>query len=73
MTKANHNILPLIILFLVIGILAVLGYAVYTIAQGIGKTTREKMESKHIAITRDGMKVQVKEVKDEEYKDNTQR
>lgn len=70
---AKHNLVPLIILFLVVGILAAVGYVAYTIAQGVGKTTREKMERKHIAVTKDGMKVQVKGIRDEEYKDNTQR
>ncbi|KAJ5808509.1 hypothetical protein N7474_009778, partial [Penicillium riverlandense] len=69
---AKHNILPLIILFVVVGILAAVGYVAYTIAQGVSKTTREKMERKNIAITKDGMKVQVKEINDEEYKDTTQ-
>jgi hypothetical protein len=41
--------------------------------QDVGKNTREKMERKNIAFTRDGMKVQVKEVQDEAYKDRTQR
>ena len=70
---AKHNIVPLIILLLVVGILAAVGYVAYSIAQGVSKTAREKMERKHIAITKDGMKVQVKEINDEEYKDNTQR
>jgi hypothetical protein len=33
----------------------------YSIVQDVGKSTREKMERKNIAFTKDGMKVQVRE------------
>ena len=68
-----RNILPLILLLVFVGILAVVGFIVYSIVQDVGKNTREKMERKNIAFTRDGMKVQVREIKDEAYKDRTQR
>ncbi|CAG7918178.1 unnamed protein product [Penicillium olsonii] len=67
-----RNILPLILLLVFVGILAVVGFIVYSIVQDVGKNTREKMERKNIAFTRDGMKVQVREIKDEAYKDRTQ-
>ncbi|KAJ5835186.1 hypothetical protein N7447_001212 [Penicillium robsamsonii] len=67
-----RNLVPLILLLLFVGIVAAVGYVVYSIMQDVGKNTREKMERKNIAFTRDGMKVQVKEVKDEAYKDQTQ-
>ena len=34
---------------------------------------RKRMEKKNVMFTRDGMKVGVKEVKEEEYQDRTQR
>lgn len=68
-----RNLLPLILLLVFVGIVAAVGFIVYSIVQDVGKNTREKMERKNIAFTRDGMKVQVKEVKDEAYKDQTQR
>lgn len=68
-----RNLLPLILLLVFVGIIAAVGFVVYSIVQDVGKTTREKMERKNIAFTRDGMKVQVREVKDEAYKDQTQR
>ncbi|CAI7570152.1 hypothetical protein PCG10_010654 [Penicillium crustosum] len=67
-----RNLLPLILLLVFVGIVAAVGFIVYSIVQDVGRNTREKMERKNIAFTRDGMKVQVKEVKDEAYKDRTQ-
>ncbi|CAI7597617.1 unnamed protein product [Penicillium discolor] len=67
-----RNLLPLILLLVFVGIVAAVGFIVYSIVQDVGKNTREKMERKNIAFTRDGMKVQVKEVQDEAYKDQTQ-
>lgn len=68
-----RNLLPLIFLLVFVTILAAVGYVVYTIVQDVGKTTREKMERKNVVFTKDGMKVEVKEMKDEAYKDRTQR
>ncbi|KAJ5960600.1 uncharacterized protein N7479_007750 [Penicillium vulpinum] len=66
------SLVPLILLLIFVGIVAAVGIVAYSIVQDVGKNTREKMERKNIAFTRDGMKVQVKEVKDEAYKDRTQ-
>ncbi|CAG7945544.1 unnamed protein product [Penicillium salamii] len=67
-----RSIIPLILLLVFVGILAAVGFIVYSIVQDVGKNTREKMERKNIAFTKDGMKVQVREIKDEAYKDRTQ-
>ncbi|KAJ6083363.1 hypothetical protein N7467_007498 [Penicillium canescens] len=67
-----RNLIPLILLLVFVGVLAVVGFVVYSIVQDVSKNTREKMERKNIAFTKDGMKVQVKEIKDEAYKDRTQ-
>ncbi|CAI7579100.1 unnamed protein product [Penicillium glandicola] len=67
-----RNLVPLILLLVFVGVVAAIGFVAYSIMQDVGKNTREKMERKNIAFTRDGMKVQVKEVKDEAYKDRTQ-
>ncbi len=69
----GSNILPLVLLLLFVAVVAVVGYIVYTIVQDVSKNTRKKMERKNIAFTKDGMKVQVKELQDEQYKDRTQR
>ena len=68
-----RNLVPLILLLVFVAVLAVVGYIVYSIVQDVSKNTREKMERKHMVFTKDGMKVQVKEIKDEAYKDRTQR
>lgn len=67
------RILPLIILFVVLAILAVVGFVVYSIVQDISDKTRDKMEKKNVMFTRDGMKVGVKEVNEEDYVDRSQR
>lgn len=73
MAKSKHNVLPLVLLLLFVAIIAGVGYVVYTIVQDVSKNTRAKMEKKHMVFSKDGMKVQVKEVQDEAYKDRTQR
>ncbi|KAJ5773544.1 hypothetical protein N7457_008440 [Penicillium paradoxum] len=67
-----RSIIPLILLLAFVAIVAAVGYVVYSIMQDVSKHTREKMERKNIAFTKDGMKVHVREVKDEAYKDQTQ-
>lgn len=69
----TNSVVPLIILFLVVGVLAAVGFVVYTIVQDISNKTKARMEKKHIQFSKDGLKVSVKEVNDEEYKDQTQR
>lgn len=67
------NILPLIFLFIGVAIAAAIGYVVYSIVQDVKSQTQKKMEKKNVMFSRDGMKVGVKEVNDEEYKDRSQR
>lgn len=68
-----RSLIPLIILLVVVCILAFIGYVAYSIANDVGKTTREKMEKKHFVFGKDGMKIGVKEVDDEKVKDKHQR
>jgi hypothetical protein len=68
-----NNLLPLFILFVVVGIAAFVGFVVYSIVQDIGNKTKARMEKKNVLFTKDGMKVGVKELKDEDYKDKSQR
>lgn len=67
------NVLPLIFLFIGVGIVAFVGYVVYSIVQDIKSQTQKKMEKKNVMFSRDGMKVGVKQINDEEYKDKNQR
>ncbi|QQK40947.1 MFS transporter, putative [Penicillium digitatum] len=68
----TRNLLPLILLLVFVGIVAAVGFIVYSVVKTVGQTTRERIERKNIALTREGMKVQVKEIEDEAYKDQTQ-
>lgn len=70
---ARASLLPLVILFVVIAILAVVGFIVYSIVQEVTNTTREKMEKRNVMFTKDGMTVGVKELKEEDYVDRSQR
>lgn len=69
----KHSLLPLIILVIVVAILSFIGYVVFTIVQDISRKAKEKMEKKHVSLTRDGVKVSVKQINDEDYKDRSQR
>lgn len=69
----SSNVVPFILLLLFVAVLAAVGFVVYSIVQNVSKNTREKMERKHVVFTKDGMKVEVKEIQDEAYKDRTQR
>ncbi|PYH87951.1 hypothetical protein BO71DRAFT_404224 [Aspergillus ellipticus CBS 707.79] len=62
-------------LFILLGVLLVLGtvaYIVYSIVQDVTRNTRSKMEKKNVMFTRDGMTVGVKELEEEEYMDRSQ-
>ncbi|KAL1999773.1 hypothetical protein VTN02DRAFT_4049 [Thermoascus thermophilus] len=69
---ALRNLVPLLILFVVVGVIAFIGVVVYGIVQGVGSATRERMEKRHILVTKDGMTVSVKELNDEDYVDRSQ-
>jgi len=70
---ARASLLPLVILFVVIAVLVVVGFIVYSIVQEVTNTTREKMEKRNVMFTKDGMTVGVKELKEEDYVDRSQR
>ena len=67
------KVVPLLILFIVLAIAAFVGYVVYTIATDVAEKTSKKMEKKNISFGKEGMKIGVKEVKTENYVDQTQR
>lgn len=70
---ARASLLPLAILFVVIAVLAVVGYIAYSIVQDVTKCTQQKMEERNVMFTKDGMKVGVKELKEEDYVDRSRR
>ncbi len=67
------KIVPLILLFVGLAVAAFIGYAAYTIATDIADKTSKKMEQKNVSFGKDGMKIGIKEVKTENYVDQTQR
>ncbi|KAL4800444.1 hypothetical protein BDV19DRAFT_384265 [Aspergillus venezuelensis] len=66
------RLLPLIILFVVIVVLVAIGFIAYSIIQEVSNKTRNKMEQRNVMFTKDGMKVGVREVNEEEYVDRSQ-
>jgi len=68
----TSSFLPLLITLLLAVIAAVVGYIVYAIVTEVSQTTSKKMEKHNITMSRDGMKVGVKERNNEHYTDRTQ-
>ncbi|KAF7121575.1 hypothetical protein CNMCM5793_009045 [Aspergillus hiratsukae] len=67
-----QSLIPLILLLIAVIVLSVVGYIAYGIVQEVSKNTRSKMEKKNVMFTRDGMKVGVKELSEEDYVDRSQ-
>jgi hypothetical protein len=67
------NLIPLFVLVVVVGIFGFVGFVVYSIVQEVSTKAREKIEKKNISITKGGLKVGVKELRDEEYRDRSQK
>lgn len=67
------SVVPLIILFFFVAVIAAIGFVAYSIAHDVGHHTRAKLERKNVSFSRDGMKVGVKEVSTEQQEDKTQR
>ena len=67
------NLIPLVILFLLLAIVAAVGFVVYSVANDVADKTSKKMEKKNISVSRDGMKVGVKQISAEDVGDSTQR
>ena len=68
-----HPLIPLLILTIIILIAAVVGYVAFTIANDIADKTSKNMQKHDIHFTKDGMKVGVKHVKEEDYVQGTQK
>lgn len=68
------NLVPLIILFLVVGAAAFIGYHIYLWSNELADRAGKKMEKKHMAFTKEGgLRVGVKESSDEKVGDKTQK
>lgn len=73
MAKAS-NLIPLIVLFVVVGAAAFIGYQIYLWSNELADRAGKKMEKKHMAFTKEGgLRVGVKESSDEKVGDQTQK
>ncbi|KAF7929902.1 uncharacterized protein EAE97_009499 [Botrytis byssoidea] len=70
--SALSKLLPLLIFLVIVGAFAFVGYQVYLVTQQVSKSASDKMASKNVSFTKDGVKVGVKELKNENYVDKTQ-
>jgi anionic cell wall polymer biosynthesis LytR-Cps2A-Psr (LCP) family protein len=66
------DLIGLIVLFIVICVACAIGFIAYSIATDVAAKTQEKMEKKNIKVSRDGLKVGLKEVSSEQVSDSTQ-
>lgn len=66
------DLVGLFVLFIVIGAACAVGYVAYSIANDVAAKTQEKMEKKNIKVSRDGLKVSLKQVSSEQVSDSTQ-
>nr|POE47961.1 hypothetical protein CFP56_01289 [Quercus suber] len=65
---------PLIVLFVILGVAAFIGYALYEWSNELADKASKQLESKNMSFTKDGgLRVGVKELKDENYADKTQK
>lgn len=71
--SAISKLFPLLVLVVLLGFFAFVGYAIYNIANDVAGKTAKKMEKKHLNITKDGLVVGIKERREEAYVDRTQR
>ena len=67
------KLVPLVLLFFGVVAAAFVGFVIYTIATDIADKTSKKMERKNVSFGKEGMKIGVKEVKTENYVDQTQK
>ncbi|EFX00893.1 hypothetical protein CMQ_1974 [Grosmannia clavigera kw1407] len=67
------HLLPLIVLFLVIGGFSFVGYQIYLSVKNIRTQATKNIGNKNITFTKDGMRVGVKHLDSEHYVDVTQR
>jgi hypothetical protein len=68
------SLLPLVILFAVVGGAGYFGYQIYLWSNELADRGQKHMEKKNMTFTKDGgLKVGVKEMDAEEYADRTQR
>jgi len=55
-----------------VGVFAYIGYHMYLFSNELAERGQKKLEKKNISFSKDGMKVGVKGLRDEDYADKTQ-
>ncbi|MCJ1355924.1 MAG: hypothetical protein MMC33_005917 [Icmadophila ericetorum] len=71
-SSSLSKIFPLLFLLTFLVFAAIVFYVVYMIVTDIADKTSKKMEEKHITLSKDGLKVGIKELKEENYVGKTQ-
>ncbi|KAI9787632.1 MAG: hypothetical protein M1839_000163 [Geoglossum umbratile] len=71
-SSALSKVAPLLIFFAIVGVVAAVLLQVAKTASDIAGNAGKKLEKKNVLITKDGVKVGVKEVRTENYVDKTQ-
>ena len=69
----QQSLLPLILLLIFISVGAAIGYVVWSIATDIATKASQQMEAKHIKFGKDGVRIEIKELNEEDYVADTQR
>jgi hypothetical protein len=67
------NLIPVILLFLVTGVIAFVGYQIYLYTLTLKSTTKEHMAKHNVSVTHEGLKVGVKDISAEAYGDKLQK
>ncbi|KAG9501407.1 hypothetical protein J7337_007095 [Fusarium musae] len=70
--SALSQVLPLIIVFALLSVGGWIGYQVYISVAKMSDAASERMGKKNVVFTKDGVKVGVKQIKNENYVDATQ-
>jgi hypothetical protein len=65
-------LIPLVLLFVFVGVMAFVGYQIYLSVAKIQEQASAKMGKKNVVFTKEGLKVGVKHVENEKYVDTTQ-
>lgn len=68
----HSKLLPLIVLLVILAIASFIAYQLYLTATQISRTASQKLEQKNVIFSKEGLKVGVKDVKNESYVDATQ-
>jgi len=70
-TTVSSKLVPLIILLLLCVLLAVICYSLYLCARQISSAAAAKLESKHLSLSKGGLRVGIKDLETESYVDKT--